>query len=187
MSPPISDTISSQASSWLGLGVTCVAVLSSSHVGSMIGARTADGHFTTDACVTEASACVTHVLDSYQAATLCKHVRNAVVLHVRDEFCGRAQHPTRLLSLRICLLFAMTKVPPALSTFDAFDTITFVINDCIHHRRIRHHRSSSSQSPSCLFASLHPHYHCVMIVSHHPNIQRVDCSYTHTCFIRTYN
>ena len=79
------------------------------------------------ACVTEASAYVKHVLDSYQAATLCKHVRNAVVLHVRDEFCGRAQHPTRLLSLRICLLFAMTKVPPALSTFDAFDTITFVI------------------------------------------------------------
>ena len=149
MSPPISDTISSQASSWLGLGVTCVAVLSSSHVGSMIGARTADGHLTTDACVTEASAYVKHdiVLDSYQAATLCKHVRNAVVLHVRDEFCGRAQHPTRLLSLRICLLFAMTKVPPALSTFDAFDTITFVIIAFIivafviiaRHHRSRHH------------------------------------------------
>lgn len=72
---------------------------------------------------------------------------SAVVLHVRDEFCGRAQHPTRLLSLRICLLFAMTKVPPALSTFDAFDTITFVIIAFIivafviiaRHHRSRHH------------------------------------------------
>ena len=56
----------------------------------MIGARTADGYFTTDACVTEASACVAHVLDSYQAATLRRHVRNAVIMRVHNELSFRA-------------------------------------------------------------------------------------------------
>ena len=58
--------------------------------------------------------------------TLCQHVRNAVIMRVHDELCCRAQHLTRLLFVRMCLPFDAMKVT-ALSTFNAFDIVAFVI------------------------------------------------------------